>query len=132
MMSCFSTTQSLLCLFCCFLFVVFNNCWYTTPSFPFNYHKKLITYTANNHLNPKLIPELLNNLGGKASDVMLNHLHKIKLFWPRNHYNNNKMVLGVSGYPMIFSLLLEIAMFFGYIQLSISFFTPNRLFSDIL
>ena len=33
---------------------------------------QLITYTANNRLNPKLIPELLKNLGGKASDVMLN------------------------------------------------------------
>ena len=32
-----------LSVFCCFLFAVFNNCWYTAPSFPFNFHKKLIT-----------------------------------------------------------------------------------------
>ena len=49
-----------------------------------------LTYTANNYLNPKLIPELSNNLGGKASDVMLKHLHKSKLYCPCNYYNNNK------------------------------------------
>ena len=92
LVSCFSTIQSPLSVFCCFLFAVFIKRRYTTSSFPFNYHKKLITYTANNQVNPKLIPELLNNLGGKASDVMLNHLHKIKLFWPRNYYNDNKKI----------------------------------------
>ena len=39
-------------------------------------NKKQITYTANNHLNPKLIPKLLNNLVLNACDVMFKQKHK--------------------------------------------------------
>ena len=89
MMSCFSAIQRSLSLFCCFLFAVFIDCWYTRSSFSFNYYTKLITYTANNHLNPKLIPELLNNIGVNACDVMLKLWHKSQLYWPRNYYNDD-------------------------------------------
>ena len=67
----FSTNKRTLSAFCCLLFAVFIKCLYTASSFSFNYYTKLTTYTANNHLNPKLIPELLNNLYVNASDVML-------------------------------------------------------------
>ena len=54
--------------------------------------------TRNNHLNPKLIPKLLNNLGGKASDVMLKHLHKNKLYYSHNYYNNNNKICCCNTY----------------------------------
>ena len=76
MISCFSAIQRSLSVFCFFMFAVFINCWYARSSFSFNYYTKLITYTANNHLNPKLIPELLNNLGVNACDVMPKLWHK--------------------------------------------------------
>ena len=37
-----------------------------------------------------MIPGLFNNLGENACDVMFRHKHKIKLFWPRHYYNDNK------------------------------------------
>ena len=36
LLSQFSINQRTFSLFCCFLFAVFNNCWSTAPSFPFN------------------------------------------------------------------------------------------------
>ena len=36
LMSQFSTNQRTFSLFRCFLFAVFNNCWSTAPSYPFN------------------------------------------------------------------------------------------------
>ena len=53
---------------------------------------KLTTYTANNQLNPKLIPELLNNLCVNASDVMLKHLKKANFAGHViNCYNDDKL-----------------------------------------
>ena len=40
LMSQFSINKRTLSVFCCFLFAVFNNCWYTTSTFSFNYYSK--------------------------------------------------------------------------------------------
>ena len=48
-------------------------------------------YTANSHLNLKLIPQLLNNLAVNACDIMLKPTHKSKLHKICNYYNNNKI-----------------------------------------
>ena len=55
MMSCFSTIQRPLSVFYIFLFAVFNNCWYTTPHFLFNYYSN---YNINSKQSSKSKPYL--------------------------------------------------------------------------